>query len=84
QSSMMTNPEWTTRWLDVDEHWQIALEEQLDFGNATQTQEANITIAVRYTPWWMPFFWHNTKQFRFITTRRSDGKIYWVPTPLTR
>jgi len=42
------------------------------------------TIAVVYTPWRMPWFWRPMKEFRFITKKLSDGKIYWVPTPLNR
>jgi hypothetical protein len=83
QGSLLTNEKWRIRWLDVDERWQIALEEVITTGTAKQIEDANITIAVEYTPWWMPPFWRNKKQFRFVTTKRSDGKIYWVPTPLT-
>jgi hypothetical protein len=78
---------WTIKWLDVDEKYQIAIEDAIKVATASgaqQVQSANITIAVIYTPWRMPSFWKSTKEFRFITKRRSDGKIYWVPTPLNR
>jgi hypothetical protein len=81
ENALLTNPGWLVRWLDADEKWQIAIEDQILGGK--QVEEANITIAVKYTPWWMPWFWRNSKQFRFVTKKRSDGKIYWVPTPLT-
>jgi hypothetical protein len=75
---------WFTHWLGVDEKYQIAIEDVLKLENDSpeQIQEAEITIGVIYTPYWMPTFWRNTKEFRFITKKRSDGKIYWVPTPL--
>jgi hypothetical protein len=71
---------WYVKWLDVDEKWQIAMEEE--FIGPHQIENANVTIVITYTPWRM--FWRTTKQFRFVTKIRSDGKIYWTPTPLTQ
>jgi hypothetical protein len=79
----MVQKSWRVRWLDADEKWQIALEEAISIGHTKQQIEnADITIGVEYTPWWLPEFWRDTKEFRFVTKKRSDGKIYWVPTPL--
>ena len=75
---------WFVEWLDTDEKWQIALENALSTGTARQMETANITIAVIYTPWRMPWFWRPMKEFRFITKKLSDGKIYWIATPLNR
>ena len=76
---------WLVKWLDADEKYQIALEELIRIrGESRQIQSANITIGVIYTPWRMPAFWRNTKEFRFVTKKRSDGKIYWISTPLNR
>jgi hypothetical protein len=82
--AILTPPVWKARWLDVDERWQIALEEGLQVDAVKQIENADIAVAITYTPWWMPTFWHNTKEFRFSTKKRSDGRIYWVPIPLTR
>jgi len=78
----LPNPGWHIKWLDADERWQIALEEQFTGSAAAQVENADITISMEYTPWSLPWFWRSSKQFRFVTTKRSDGKIYWVPTPL--
>jgi hypothetical protein len=72
------------KWLDTDEKYQIALEEILKLPGSQQFPSADITIAVEYTPWRMPWFWRNRKEYRFVTKKRSDGKIYWVPIPLNR
>jgi hypothetical protein len=73
---------WRIKWLDVDEKYQIAIEEAIKIHDREQIEVANITIAIVYRPWYMPF--RLTKEFRFITKPRSDGKIYWIPTPLNR
>jgi hypothetical protein len=73
---------WFVRWLDTDERYQVALEDAVRLAQIRQSERANITIAVIYSPWWMP--WRATKEFRFVAKRRSDGKIYWTPTPLNR
>ena len=73
---------WFVSWLDTDEEYQIALEELLALPGARQFEVADITIAIEYNLWRMP--WRNTTEFRFVTKQRSDGKIYWVPTPLNR
>jgi hypothetical protein len=75
---------WFIKWLDVDEKYQIAIEDALtnSFNKQKQIESANLTIAITYTPCRMPGFWRITKEFRFITKQLSDGKIYWVPTPL--
>jgi hypothetical protein len=75
---------WFVKWLDVDEKYQIALEDAINVGTPKKIESADLTIGVIYTPWRMPWFWRNTKQFRFVTQPRSDGKIYWVATPLIR
>ena len=77
---------WRTEWLDTDEKFLIALEEAMkDSSNPRrQFDTANITIGVYYYPWRVPWFWKPLKEFRFITKRMSDGKIYWTPTPLNR
>jgi hypothetical protein len=75
---------WFVKWLDIDEKYQIAIEDLLKPAAGAQAINANITIGVTYTPWRMPSFWRITKEFRFVTKKRSDGKIYWIPTPLNR
>lgn len=77
---------WRVRWLDVDERLEIPMEELLDFGKGApnQIERANITVAVKYRPWGMPWPFISERQFRFITKRLSDGRIYWMPTPLRR
>jgi hypothetical protein len=76
---------WFVKWLDVDEKYQIIIEDALRIKDSPkQITNADITIAVTYTPWFMPSWWRNTKEFRFITRRLSDGKIHWVPVPLNR
>jgi hypothetical protein len=75
---------WFVRWLDVDERQQIAIEDGISLAQPKQFERANITIAVIYSPWWMPSIWRNRKEFRFVTRLRSDGKIYWAPVPLNR
>jgi hypothetical protein len=75
---------WFVKWLDVDEKFQIAIEEGIKVDARKQIDNANFTIAVVYTPWLMPSFWRNTKEFRFVTKKLSDGKIYWTPIPLNR
>ena len=75
---------WHVKWLDSDEKWQVPLEEAFSTGTPEQLQNADITIAVIYTPWRMPWFWRNTIEYRFVTKKLSDGKIYWIPTPLNR
>jgi hypothetical protein len=81
-SSKLAPTLWSVRWLEPDEKYQIALEELLQVHQVKQIEKANITVVVTYSPWRM--FWRSTKEFRFITKQRSDGKIYWVPTPLNR
>jgi hypothetical protein len=78
----VTIPDWQIKWLDADERWQLALEDVFPGTTATQIETANMTISLEYTPWYLPSFWRNLRQFRFVTKKRSDGKIYWVPTPL--
>jgi hypothetical protein len=73
---------WSVKWLDTDEKWQIALEQAVSLHSPQQIEKANITIAVTYSPWLMPWPWRYTREFRFITKKLSDGKIYWIPTPL--
>jgi hypothetical protein len=73
---------WTIKWLDTDEKYQVALEDAIKVDLTKQIETANITIAVIYSPWRM--FWRNTKEFRFITKKLSDSKVYWIPTPLNR
>jgi hypothetical protein len=79
---------WFTKWLDVDEKYQIAIEDALRPATpdkqGQQIENANVTIGIMYTPWRMPAFWRITKQFRFVTKKLSDGKIYWTSTPLNR
>lgn len=75
---------WQVKWLDIDEKYQIAIEDMLTSGGREQIENANITIAITYTPWRMPSIWRVTKEFRFVTKKRSDGKIYWLPIPLNR
>lgn len=72
---------WTAKWLNPDEKWQISLEDE--FVGFQPIENADITIAVTYSPWFVPF-WRPTKQFRFIARKLSDRKIYWIPTPLYR
>jgi hypothetical protein len=76
---------WHIAWLDVDEKYQIALEEALRLSNNSpkQFESADITISITYTPWRL-WFLRTTREFRFVTKRRSDGKIYWTPVPLNR
>ena len=77
---------WQIRWLDVDEKYQIALEDLIHRYGNKQIEKANITIIVQYEPWWLPPFWpfRQTREFRFITRKLSDGRIYWTPFPLNR
>ena len=75
---------WHLKWLDVDEKHQLPIEEALKVGPREQIEDANITIVIAYTPWRMPSFWRNTKQFRFVTKKLSDGRIYWTPVPINR
>jgi hypothetical protein len=74
---------WTVKWLDVDERYEIALESLIKMQDSKrQVTSANITIIVGYAPWLMP--WRNKREFRFVTEKLSDGRVYWVPTPLNR
>lgn len=84
QSKLVFAP-WSIKWLDVDEKYEIALEEALKSRSdpRMQIERANMTIGITYTPWRLPFL-RSTREFRFVTTERSDGKIYWVPVPLNR
>jgi hypothetical protein len=83
-SKMCFGP-WFAKWLDVDEKYQIIIEDAIRIKDSPkQIQNADITIAVIYTPWFLPSWWRSTKEFRFITRQLSDGKIYWVPVPLNR
>jgi hypothetical protein len=83
KSKLIYDP-WHLAWLDVDEKYQVPLEEILTRDQKQQIEDANITIGVIYTPWRMPQFWRVTKEFRFVTKKLRDGKIYWIPTPLNR
>jgi hypothetical protein len=69
------DPKWFVRWLDLDEKWQIALEDMFPGLGPKQIESADITIAVTYWPWWT--FWHNTRQFasspRNEVTAKSTG-----------
>jgi hypothetical protein len=85
--SIIWHPQWFLRWLDSDEKDQIAIEDVLKRREpAKQFEDADITIIIQYTPWQFPSVWpfRRERQFRFITTRRSDGKIHWIPVPLNR
>jgi hypothetical protein len=82
QSVLVFTP-WSVKWLDVDEKYEIAIEDALRRRGKEQIEKADITIKVIYTPWRLPF-WRSQKEFRFVTKRRSDGKIYWTAVPLNR
>jgi hypothetical protein len=77
---------WHVTWLDPDEKYQIFLEDALRSqatGDRTELiTSANVILYVEYSPWLMP--WRSTAAFRFITHAHSDGKIYWVPTPVNK
>jgi hypothetical protein len=86
--AILTAPQWHLRWLDSDEKFEIALEEVLrrEPNSPKQIEKANVVVSIKYEPWFVPLpeKWKPTRQFRFITRKLSDGKIYWTPTPLNR
>ena len=68
--------------LDKNEKYQIALEDMMVMeGSSRQPAQADITIAISYTIWGLPW-WPLNKEFRFTTRKLSDGNIYWFPRPL--
>jgi hypothetical protein len=71
-STRFVMPIWRVAWLDPDEKYQIAMEDLLRLHEVKQAEKANITIVVTYSPWRM--FWRSTKEFRFITKRRTTAK----------
>jgi hypothetical protein len=75
---------WKITWLDTDEKFQVPMEEVIRLSNGQQFEKADITVGIIYTPWRMPSFWRIAKEFRFVTETLSDGRIYWIPTPLNR
>jgi hypothetical protein len=86
-NSIFYRPQWFLHWLDVDEKSQFAIEDMLGRSSnpKEQFEDADITVVIEYTPWHLPsWLFRQTRQFRFITTPRSDGKIYWTPVPLNR
>lgn len=79
------NPYWFANWLNPDEKFQIFLEDLMKEASPIgkpKDLNGNITIYVEYSSWYA--FWRDSKEFRFITRKLSDGKTYWIPIPLHR
>jgi hypothetical protein len=64
----------------MDEKYVIDLRELPPFKEAP-FQSAEISIAVSFMPWFIP--WRREKEFRF-STREQDGKHYWFARPLEK
>ena len=64
---------WKIKWLDVDEKYQIAMEDLLRTPDGkTQIEKANITIGITYTPWWMPSIWRTLEN---LLSLRSEATV---------
>ncbi len=72
--------------MSPDEKYQIFIEDLIKVAKIPEDGRmelnANITIGVDFSPWYAP--WRNTKEFRFVTKKLSDGKTYWIPIPLNK
>lgn len=73
--SRLTTQKWDRPRLNTDDKYQIALEDILQRAPGVQLYYANISVIVRYQPWFLPLT--EEKEFRFFT-RKIDGKLYWV------
>jgi len=71
----ITNPEWLHHNLGMDEKFTINVGSM--FGGASA---ADMEIVVSYKPWLLPI--RKEKVFRFVTTPRSDGQMYWRSWPV--
>ena len=68
--------EWRAQWLAIDEAYTIRIDQLIGF----PLESAEISIAVQYQPWIIP--WTQEKQFRFIGHKERNGKYTWRARPL--
>lgn len=61
--------------LDVDGFFDISVQEILNPGPRPYAY-ADISIGVSFYPWFFPF-WKQEREFRFVTKKGGDGKLYW-------
>jgi hypothetical protein len=67
---------WRVNTLEPDGRYTIALE---DLFKAAPLVFADISIAIEYRPVLLP--WRHKIEFRFVTRKLSDGKLYWFARP---
>jgi hypothetical protein len=78
-----TRPEWQHLLLDIDDSVTITPADILgptggvSFGDQSLL-DADLSVIVRYNPWFVPF--RRAKEFRF-RTKQTNGKYYWYATP---
>lgn len=70
-------------WLLADESLDFPLVPSISWQSEEQFS-ANLEVRITSTLWYLPSVWpfRRMKPFRFVTERRSDGKIYFRATPL--
>jgi hypothetical protein len=66
----------------MDEAQIVRLDDVFVLAKGQKFDGADISIAVEYQPWFVP--WQLEKTFRFYTRKENDGKFSWVPRPLER
>jgi len=71
--------EWNKRTLSGDDAYDIDVGDVL-FATSYALLYADISIKVSYTVWEVPY--HFSKEFRFYTRRKDDGRIEWLHRPL--
>lgn len=67
-------PDWLGHRLNMDDHFTLAPSDLV-----SRATEGDISIAVVYKPWILPF--HCERTFRFISHRESNGYNYWFAVP---
>jgi hypothetical protein len=71
---------WLKRRLGPHEPYEITPGDVLLVTPPTALLYAQISISVRYEPWFLPL--HFDKEMRFESRKRKDGRIEWLHIPL--
>jgi hypothetical protein len=73
-------PAWQNHTLRADEHFTISPEMLFGLAGGAKLSGADIAVAVRYQPWYMP--WKREAVFRFVTQHHQNGTVTWYSVPL--
>jgi hypothetical protein len=73
---------WFAKRLGGDKRYTISLDEAFALAPGVKFGGADISIEIRYEPWFLPI--ERKKEFRFVTRVEGDGKLSWLSRPLDK